>query len=283
MSANCSIFQSLVLRTIECSAFWPARAPCARAGMAVRMLCRSKRVGGRVADSAVDVTALYPRPPGEWGPLGVGRWGTCGTRTSHLISAVQLWVPIVATGHLPLTKASHGTPPIRQHNFHQRGLQYMSALSSCRSSCYMKHSSCVVRGKRSGHSHHNAQWCELEKAALWDLQKNNTCSVHMCTWPHGSVLFVHMWTVHEHFTLLLVLCCDWQWWVHGAHVHIVGIVDIPTSIHACVCVCVCVCLYVCVCVHVSDVSIEVSAREQLCAWYPQTEDTFVHTLQCVAA
>ena len=57
----------------------------------------------------------------------------------------------------------------------------MSALS--RSSYNMKHSF-VVHG-RSWHSHHNAKWCELEKAPTEEQH-----SVHMCTWPHRRVLFV---------------------------------------------------------------------------------------------
>ena len=72
-------------------------------------------------------------------------------------------------------------------------------------------------------SHHNinAQWCELEKAVLRDLQKNN---VHMCTWPHRRVLFVCGLYVS---TSLCCWCCVVTLTVvHGAHVHIV---DIPVS------------------------------------------------------
>ena len=39
MSANCSMLQSLVLRTIECCASWSARAPSVQV-VAVRTLCR---------------------------------------------------------------------------------------------------------------------------------------------------------------------------------------------------------------------------------------------------
>ena len=37
------------------------------------------------------------------------------------------------------------------------------------------------------HSHHNAKWCELEKAPT-EFEEQH--SVHMCTWPHRRVLFV---------------------------------------------------------------------------------------------
>ena len=63
VSVNCSMLQSLVLRTIECSASWPARAPSVRSGKACT-LCRSKRVGGGQLFQHW-TSQLYPRPPGE--------------------------------------------------------------------------------------------------------------------------------------------------------------------------------------------------------------------------
>ena len=36
-------------------------------------------------------------------------------------------------------------------------------------------------------------------------------------WPHISVLFVHMWTVHEHFTPLLRRCCAVSLTVASVH------------------------------------------------------------------
>ena len=65
-----------VLSEVECSGSWPAHAQCEWVRPCT--LCRSKRVGGRIAVLAVHVTAYLPLP-GECGSLGAGRWRTCGT------------------------------------------------------------------------------------------------------------------------------------------------------------------------------------------------------------
>ena len=71
-----------VLSLIECISSWPARAQCERVSRARPVVAVSGLDDEVLQSSAAQqwTSQLYPRPPGERGPLGAGRWGTCGTR-----------------------------------------------------------------------------------------------------------------------------------------------------------------------------------------------------------
>ena len=54
------------------------------------------------------------------------------------------------------------------------------------------------------------QWRRvLVSSFVHDSHRRRTLLCILCSvWPHRSVLAICVWTICDHFTLLLVLCCD---------------------------------------------------------------------------